>query len=78
MSNLHNEFYQLKKSMKIQAVFFISIILIAVLACFSCYKLGYNKSEREILQRAKMVIKPGKTCYEVQDIEIIIFNESQL
>ena len=42
---------------------------------FSGYKNGEKAKQQEIENRAKQI---NKECYNNQDIELIIFNESQL
>jgi len=39
---------------------------------------GYAYCQMLYLERAKEVLKQDKTTFEVQDIEIIIFGETQL
>ena len=39
---------------------------------------GYAYCKMQYLYRAKEVLKQNKTTFEVQDIEIIIFGETQL
>ena len=49
----------------------IGIIVISFIA-------GYSYKGHEVIQNAQKVFKTGKTTFEVQDIEIIIFGEPQL
>lgn len=54
------------------------LIMIVVCICallFLAFISGEKSKEREIIDRAKNI---NKVCYTNEDIEIIIFNKSQL
>lgn len=59
------------KKLIIELSFFIFIIALGFWG-------GYAYCQMQYLDRAKEVLKQEKTSFEVQDIEIIIFGETQL
>ena len=75
---MKSELNDLQKSLRHQLYIVIALILLAGLACFLTYKLGYNAHEQEILQRAKKLLNSDKDYYNSEDLEIVVFGESQL
>lgn len=74
---MKNELDKLKRSMKTQALLFIALAILSVFACLICYNLGYNKHQREIMQRGKELLNSDKELYNSQDVEILIFGDTQ-
>lgn len=77
MKNLHNELDQLQKSLRIQFLLFIGVIILAVAGSVFSYQVGYMDHSIEVADRAKEVAT-GEDCYTLQDIEIVPFGEPQL
>jgi hypothetical protein len=57
--------------------FYITLIGSILLIAFGFY-MGYEFRQHEIRQNAEKVFRQRKTSFDVQDIEIIIFDEPQL
>jgi len=53
-----------------------AVIMLAIGVMASC--AGYAVRQGEVLQSAKEVLKQKKTCYDVYDLEMIVFGEPQL
>lgn len=53
----------------------ITIVILIMVLCYLSYSYGRNEVKIETIERAKKVI--GKQNYTDQDIEYIIFEESQ-
>lgn len=56
----------------------IKMFFVFVLFCFVSGILGYYLCKMDMIDRAKTVGYPSQYDYTIEDIEIILFNESQL
>lgn len=78
MADLNNKLGNLERETKIQVLLILILVILAFAGAYVSYNLGYNQKEIEVLKNAKRVIVIGNNCYTDQDIEIIVFGESQL
>jgi hypothetical protein len=60
--------------MKNQFLIQLAIFLTITVGSFC---IGYSYRQKEVLENAQRVFKQDKIVYDVQDLEIIIFNEVQ-
>lgn len=63
--------------MDMQFYAFLFVILLAIGGCVVFYKLGYDKHNSEVLKRAKKIINSDKPCYDSQDLEMVVFGDTQ-
>lgn len=77
MKNIHNDFEELKHSLKIQTYCFVALIVLSVTCSFTTYRLGYIRSQKQIIKNAKSVSYPQQSTYSSDEVETIIFGEPQ-
>ncbi len=77
MKNIHNDFEELKRSLKIQTYCFVALIFLSLAASSITYRLGYIKSQKQIIKNAKTVGYPQQSTYSSDEVETIIFGEPQ-
>lgn len=60
--------------MKAVIFMFLYVVLGVISLCYFSYKIGQEEEKQQTVKRAKEIVKE---CYTNQDIEIIVFGETQ-